>query len=72
MSQKMTHTEDDATLVAAHEENAEISLVKKGSFVIRFDRQVSPQVTNAARDMGYVVKSIDSGNGGISVQFKEE
>jgi len=67
-----TEQTTDAEDVAAMHEDATVSIDHENKFVLRTSGQISIQMTNKARELGYVAKSMDANNDTMCVEFKQE
>ena len=69
-----TNTEPttDAETIAQMDDDVTVSINRDGKFVLRTTGPISPQMTNKARELGYIVHSMDANENGMCVSFKEQ
>ena len=62
----------DADTIAQMDDDVTVSINRDGKFVLRTTGPISPQMTNKARELGYIVHSMDANENGMCVSFKEQ
>ena len=69
-----TNTEPttDAETIAQMDDDVTVSINRENKFVLRTTGPISPQMTNKARELGYIVHSMDANENGMCVSFKEQ
>jgi len=62
----------DADKIAQMDDDVTVSINRENKFVLRTTGPISPQMTNKARELGYIVHSMDANENGMCVSFKEQ
>ena len=62
----------DADRIAQMDDDVTVSINRENKFVLRTTGPISPQMTNKARELGYIVHSMDANENGMCVSFKEQ
>ena len=65
-----TEPTTDADVIAQMDDDVKVSINRENKFVLRTTGPISPQMTNKARELGYIIHSMDANENGMCVSFK--